>query len=229
MSAAAVMAGLGALGGSLVPAIIARIPEPPARAEEEPKELYVEIAELPGLAWRSALVAAVAGGAVGARLGWSPGLLLAVYLVPVGVALSVVDWRTRLLPTKIIAPSFVALVVLVVAAAALDSDWDDLARAGWGWLAAGGLFLLLWAVYPAGMGYGDVRLAGLLGIVLGYLGWGELVVGLLAAFLLGGVVGGFLSLLRIVDRRSYPFGPFLLLGALVGVLTGAPVAAFYLP
>ena len=261
LTAAALMAGLGALGGLGVPTLIGRIPEPDepgsgtpgeavpatgsevdaavpsdprhpgavpsAQRVEEPKELYADIARTPGLAWRSALFSGVVGGAVGARLGWTPALLLAAYLVPVGVALSVVDWRTRLLPTKVIAPSYVVLVVLAVVAAALQGDWDDLTRAGWGWLVAGGLFLLMWLVYPAGMGYGDVRLAGLLGIALGYVGWGELLVGLFAAFLLGGLGGGLLSVLRIVDRRSYPFGPFMLLGAVVGVLLGAPVAAYY--
>ncbi len=251
------MAALGAVGGSGVPALIRRIPEPaPAPAaterdalgtpsdeggdeipsgegagsppvEDEPKELYVDIAATPGLGWRSAVFAALVGGAVGARLGWTPALLLAAYLVPVGVALAVVDWRTRLLPTKVIAPSYVVVVVLAVTAAFLGGEWDDLVRAGWGWLAAGGLFFLMWLVYPAGMGYGDVRLAGLLGIALGYLGWGELVVGLFAAFLLGGLGGGLLSVLRIVDRKSYPFGPFMLLGAVVGVLAGAELAALY--
>lgn len=268
LSAAALMAGVGALGGAGVPMLISRIPEPEpedhtgpgaeqapadrhplhpevdaavpadprhptdapsAQRAEEPKEPYADIARTPGLTWRSALVAGVVGGAVGARLGWTPALLLAAYLVPVGVALSVVDWRTRLLPTRLIAPSYVVLVVLAVVAAAVEGDWDDLARAGWGWLAAGGLFLLMWLIYPAGMGYGDVRLSGLLGIALGYVGWGELLVGLFAAFLLGGLGGGLLSVLRIVDRKSYPFGPFMLLGAVVGVLAGPEVAALYLP
>ena len=77
------------------------------------------------------------------------------------------------------------------------------------------------------MGYGDVRLAGLLGIALGWLGWSELLTGVYAGFLLGGVGGLALSLLRLVDRRAYPFGPFMLLGALVGVLAGPAVAGWY--
>lgn len=249
LSAALLMAALGALGGSGVPTLIGRIPEPepelqpeseggpapaleedatvPPPAEVEPKERYADIARTPGLLLRSVLVSAVLGGLIGARLGWTPALLLAAYLVPVGVALSVVDWRTRLLPTWVIAPSYGVVAALAVAAAAVGGDWDDLARAGLGWLAAGGLFFLMWVVYPAGMGYGDVRLSGILGIALGYVGWGELLVGLFAAFLLGGLGGGLLSVLRIVDRKSYPFGPFMLLGAVVGVLAGPAVAAVY--
>ncbi len=58
-----------------------------------------EIAALPGLRWKAALAGALAAGRVGARLGWDPALLFLLYLVPVGVALAVIDWRTRLLPT----------------------------------------------------------------------------------------------------------------------------------
>ncbi len=249
ISAAALMAVVAALGGSGVPALIRRIPEPEPEAEPEPepepepherdqadaavppepKELYADIARTPGLGLRTAVASALIGAVIGARLGWTPALLMVAYLVPVGVALSVVDWRTRLLPTWVIAPSYGVLVTLTVIAAALGGDWDDLIRAGVGWLVAGGLFLLMWVIYPAGMGYGDVRLSGLLGIALGFLGWGELFVGLFASFLLGGVGGGLLSVLRIVDRKSYPFGPFMLLGAVVGVLLGPSAAELYAP
>lgn len=199
----------------------------PVAELEEPKERYDAIAALPGLAWKSAVASAVTSGLVGAVVGWGPILLLWAYLVPVGVALAIVDWRTRLLPTKVIAPSYIVLVVLTVLAAVLTGDWDSLIRAGWGWLVAGGTFFVLWFIYPRGMGYGDVRLSGLLGIALGYLGWGELLTGVYAGFLLGGIGGLLLSVLRIVDRKSYPFGPFMLVGALVGVLAGPGVAAWY--
>ena len=194
---------------------------------EEPKVPYADIAGSPGLAWRCALVTALALGLAAARTGWDPVLLPLTYLAPVGVALGLVDWRTRLLPTKVIAPSYAVLAVLVVLAAALSGDWDALLRAGLGWLAAGATFFVLWLVYPRGMGYGDVRLSGLLGLVLGYLGWAELVTGLYAAFLIGGVGGLLLSALKVVDRKAYPFGPFMLVGALVGVLLGPGVAAWY--
>jgi leader peptidase (prepilin peptidase)/N-methyltransferase len=199
----------------------------PAVEPEEPKERYDSIAALPGLAWKSALASAVTAGLVGMRIGWDPALLVWAYLVPVGVALAVVDWRTRLLPTKVIAPSYAVVVALTLLAGVVSGDWDSLLRALWGWLVAGGTFFVLWFVYPRGMGYGDVRLSGLLGIALGYLGWGELLTGVYAGFLIGGVGGLLLSLLRIVDRKAYPFGPFMLVGAVVGVLAGPGVAAWY--
>lgn len=242
----ALAAAAGALGGLLVPALVARIPEP---ADEEPadpgpvdhptdgepgsraaaKEPYASIAATPGLAGRTVAAAAVAAGLIGWSLGWAWPLLFLLPLVPVGVALAVVDWRTRLLPTRVLAPSYVVLVALVLACAAITRDTDDLLRAGWGWLIAGGLFLALWLVHPRGLGYGDVRLSGILGIALGYLGWGPLVVGVYAGFLLGGFGGGLLALAGVVERRAIPFGPFLLLGALVGVVAGPELWAHLVP
>lgn len=255
LDTAAVTAAIGLVGGLGVPTLIARVPEPVDDAQEvdeadanvpdelgesmaevvpadtvveEPKELYTSIAASPGLAWKSALAGALVAGLVGAKIGWQWDLLLVMYLVPVGVALAVIDWRTRLLPTWIIAPSYGVVVGLALLAALLSGDQDDLVRAGWGWAVAGGTFLLLWLIYPKGMGYGDVRLSGVLGIVLGYLGWGELLLGVYAGFLLGGIGGVVLSALRIVERKAYPFGPFMLLGAVVGVLWGGWAADLYM-
>jgi leader peptidase (prepilin peptidase)/N-methyltransferase len=238
---AAAVAGLLCLAaGVLVPMLISRVPEPedepaeqdsgvppeePIAAEEpvqteEPKELYADIAARPGLAWKTALASGVSGALVGLSLGWVWALLVVLPLVPVSVALAVVDWRTRLLPTKVVAPAYVLTVVMVLVVFAITRDTDDLTRAGLGWLAAGGLFFVLWFIYPPWMGYGDVRLAGVLGIALGHLGWGPLLLGVWCGFLLGGIGGSLLALLRIVERRAYPFGPFMLVGALVGILAG---------
>jgi leader peptidase (prepilin peptidase)/N-methyltransferase len=217
---AAVVCGLG---GLLVPALIRRIPEPDEPPED--KEPYAAIAALPGLVWKAAVAAAVAGALVGAAIGLSWPLAFLLPLVPVGVALALVDWRTRLLPTRVIAPTYVALVPVVVLVGLLDGDTAALVRAGVGWLLAGGFFVVLWLVHPGGLGYGDVRLSGILGIVLGYLGWSELFWGLWAGFLLGGVGGLVLARLGLVDRRANPFGPWMLIGAVVGILWGAAAGA----
>ena len=229
LAAAATAALLCALAGLLVPALTARIPEPPADPADdvddgtgprEPKEPYAVIAATRGLAGRAALLSGVAGALVGWSLGWAWPLLFLLPLVPVGVALAIIDWRTRLLPTRVIAPTYVVLIALVLVCAAITRDTDDLVRAGWGWLVSGGLFLVLWLAHPRGLGYGDVRLSGVLGIALGYLGWGPLLVGVYAGFLLGGVGGGLLSLTGLVERRAIPFGPFMLAGALLGIVVG---------
>ena len=237
---------LGLAAGAFLPSLIARLPEP--QPEPEPhlevppgfgaatagapvpgpaKERYDAIAALPGLRTRTALATGAAAALVGARTGWEPQLSFLLYLCWIGVALGLVDWRTRLLPTRLIAPSYPVVVALVGLSAWLDGDWHRLVAAGWGWLLAGGTFFALWFVHPRGMGYGDVRLSGVLGIALGYGGWGRLLTGVYAGFLIGAVAGLLLSALRIVDSRAYPFGPFMLVGALVGVLAGPAVTAWY--
>jgi leader peptidase (prepilin peptidase) / N-methyltransferase len=224
--AAAVLGVLGLLGGLLVPELIRRIPEPAQPAAD--KEPYADIGRSPGLRWRSSLTAGVAAGSTAAVVGWSWSLPFLLYLAVVGTALAVVDWRTRLLPTKVVAPSYAVVGGLVLLAAGLDRAGGDLLRSLAGWAISGGIFWLMWRIYPRGMGYGDVRLSGVLGIALGYLGWGELLVGVYSGFILGALVGTVLSLLRLVDRKAYPFGPFMLLGAWVGVLLGQWVWDLYL-
>ena len=85
----------------------------------------------------------------------------------------------------------------------------------------------MWVVYPRGLGYGDVRLSGLLGLALGYLGWGEVLVGMYAGFLLGGIIGGVLALAKVVDRKRYPFGPFMLRRRPGRRAGGGPFADWY--
>jgi leader peptidase (prepilin peptidase)/N-methyltransferase len=247
LAAVVVATVVAGLAGLAVPTLIGRIPEvEPDDAEpssgvtgpdqadlgsdadgtvdaapvEDPPEPFAEIAALPGLGWRSAVASAVAGAVVGAGLGWTWALVLWVPLVPVCVALAVVDWRTRLLPTAVIRPSYLALFALALLGWAVTGDSDAAVRSALGWLVAGGIYAVLWFIYPRGLGFGDVRLAGVLGIALGWLGWGPLLVGVYAGFLLGGVLGGLLSVLKIVERKGFPFGPFMMLGALVGLLWG---------
>lgn len=228
-----------ALAGLLVPRLIAAVPEPavpeesqtpetqsPAAEggkEAEPKEAYADIAGLRGLAWKAALVSGATGAIIAGTLGADWRLLPLLAFVPVGVALGLIDWRTRLLPTHLIAPSYALTLVLLGVVWLIERDTTDLVRALLGWLVLGALFFVLWFVHPRGMGYGDVRLSGVLGLLLGQLGWGELLVGGYAGFVLGGVGGGLLALLRIVERRAFPFGPFMLVGAVLGVLVGEPL------
>ena len=73
------------------------------------------------------------------------------------------------------------------------------------------------------MGFGDVRLSAVLGLALGYLGWGELLVGVYSGFLVFGVPGLVVAVVRRdrqLLRTAFPFGPFMLVGALVGIALG---------
>ncbi len=200
-------------------------PASPSSGPERPS--YAEVAFRPHLREGLAVAGAIVGALVGWRLAESPALAAWLYLGAVGVVLSYVDARTRLLPTRLIAPSYAVLAALVCLAAVADGDLKGPVRSGLGWLAMGGFYVVLWVVYPRGLGYGDVRLSGLLGIGLGYVGWPALLTGLYAGFLLGGVGGALLAVLGVVDRKRLPFGPFMLLGALVGIVWGPAVADWY--
>jgi leader peptidase (prepilin peptidase)/N-methyltransferase len=86
----------------------------------------------------------------------------------------------------------------------------------------------LHVVSPRSMGFGDVKLAFVLGLVLGWLGWSELVLGLFCGFLAGAVVGISLIVLRHRGRKDHlPFGPFLAFGTLVVLLWGDVVLRWY--
>jgi leader peptidase (prepilin peptidase)/N-methyltransferase len=163
---------------------------------------------------------------VDAGLGWAVPAYLALAFVC--VVLAVVDASIRLLPNRITYPAFpVVLTLLVVASVGLG----DLGRLGRGLLAAvavGALFLALALISPGGMGLGDVKLAPTLGLALGWLSWGAVAVGVFAGFLLGGLAGlAAIGLLGLTRKSLLPFGPWLVTGALLGVLTGADVAAWY--
>lgn len=239
LDTAAVCAVLGGVSGWFVPRLIAVVPEPQPEPGTDPaakpaataKVPYAEIGAARGLGWRSAVVAALVAGVFGLALGWVWPLVYLLPAVPLGIALAVIDWRTRLLPTWYLAPAYPALVLLVVACGTITRDWDDLVRAGLGWLLMGGFYYLTYRITPRMMGYGDVRLAGLLGMALGYLGWGQLVVGMYLAFLVFGIPPLLLAVVRrdrSILRMKMPFGPAMLFSAATGVVLGAPIADWYL-
>lgn len=227
-AAVALGAAAGAAGCLGVPRLIRSVPEPPAppQTDDPPKEPYAAIAARPGLAGRSAAVGAIAGALVGWGLGWVGELALLLPLVPLGVALSVIDWRTRLLPTRMVIPATMLALAVAGLLALGRHDATDLVRALVGLVLARIAFWLLWFLRSAGMGFGDVRLSALLGFVLAFLGWWPWVVGLYAAFLLFGVPGLVLAVARrdpSILKSAHPFGPFLFAGALVGAVWGGPL------
>lgn len=152
-----------------------------------------------------------------------------LYLAAVGVALAFIDLDTRRLPNALTLPSYVVGLVLLAVPAVLDARLDDLVRAVLGAAALFGFYFLLALIYPAGMGFGDVKLAGVLGLYLGFLGWDAVIVGGFAGFLIGAVVGvGLMVAGRARRRTAVPFGPSMLAGTLVGVLWGSALGSWYL-
>jgi leader peptidase (prepilin peptidase) / N-methyltransferase len=156
-------------------------------------------------------------------------LLAFLYLAAISIALSFIDIEHHRLPNSIVLPSYAVGGILLGTASILTGDYAALLRAGIGMAGLAIVYFGLALVWKGGMGLGDVKLAGVLGIYLGYSGWGSLAVGSFAAFLLGGIFGLALILLHKTTRKSgIPFGPWMLLGAWVGILFGNQIWAAYL-
>lgn len=210
----------------LGPWLFKRIPEP-ALDEGETKLPYRALATRRAAVW-CGIAGAFSGGVLGANLGWSAPLAPWLALAVVGSVLGYVDLRTRFLPSAIIWPTYVVVALLLLAASAGTGDWSAFVRAVVAAVVGFVVFYLLWWVYPAGIGFGDVRLSGLLSGALGWLGWSHAIVGVYGGFVLGAVLGVLLTLMKVFDRKAFAFGPFMLVGALAGVIFGAPLARVYL-
>ena len=152
-----------------------------------------------------------------------------LYLCAISIALALIDLDVHRLPNAIVLPAYAVGAALLVPAALLAGEPARLVSAGVGAVAMVAFYLLLAVARPGGMGMGDVKLAGVLGLFTGFLGWGALVVGAFGAFLLGGVFSLALLVARRAGRASrIPFGPWMLAGAWLGVLAGEAIAAGYL-
>ena len=162
------------------------------------------------------------------RLGVDAALPAFLVVVAGLVAISAVDLERFIVPNRILYPTLFVAAPLLLAAAAIDGDWDRVKTA-----AIGGClgWILLFAVHmvsPAGMGFGDVRLAGLIGMTLGWLSIGHVLVALFLAFLVAAVVGVGLMLTGVKGRKDkVPFGPFLATGAMLALVFGGPIIEWY--
>ncbi|GAA2996307.1 hypothetical protein GCM10010447_26880 [Streptomyces fulvorobeus] len=171
------------------------------------------------------MVTALACTVLAAATGPRPELAVWLLLTPVAVLLAVIDRRVHRLPDRLTLPLAAAAVLLLGAVSLAPGRTGSWTSAVLGGLALGGFYFLLFLVNPDGMGFGDVKLALSLGVVLGWYGWAVLFAGGFAGFLLGAVYGLGLMLLRGAGRRTgIPFGPFMIAGALLGVLFGALAA-----
>ncbi|MGH9093095.1 MAG: prepilin peptidase, partial [Acidimicrobiales bacterium] len=199
-------------GGTPAPAL-AVVPAPPGTAER------VAAAVVTG--------ALFAGAAL--RFGAVPELAAYCVLFAGLVAVSVADVRVGLVPRLLVYPTLGLMAVALVGAAAAAGDWGDLLRAAIGGAVGFGVFFAIWFVAPRSMGFGDVRLAGVIGAGLGWLGYGELYLGFLVAFVVGAAVGLVKMAVQGTGRKtSLPFGPALAAGAVVGVLWGGTLANLWL-
>ncbi|MFB6904555.1 prepilin peptidase [Streptomyces bacillaris] len=163
--------------------------------------------------------------ALAAATGARPELAGWLLLAPVAVLLATVDRRVHRLPDPLTLPLAAATVLVLGGAALLPGHAGSWTSGLLGGAALGGFYLLLFLINPNGMGFGDVKLALALGVALGWYGWAVLFLGGFAGFLFGAAYGLGLVLLRRAERRTgIPFGPFMIAGALTGVLLGGLAA-----
>jgi len=184
-----------------------------ARDELAPVRRTVLLGALPAVLW--------AVWASGPR--WTAPALAVAALA--GVALFAIDVRTHRLPNALTYPTTAVVALLLLGAGLVSGDWDAVARSALGALALGVAYLLLHVINPGGLGFGDVKLAVLLGMVTAWFGWPVLWATALLPFLLGGLVAVVLLVTRRATRKTaIAFGPFMLAGAVVA-LTAARVLA----
>lgn len=179
-----------------------------------------------GLYFAGAIAATTPGPAV---IAGGLALVAFLYLGAISVALALIDIETHTLPNRIVLPGYLVAAVLLAASGVLGGDYGPLLRSAIGLAAMWCAYALMRIAYPKGMGFGDVKLAGVLGLYLGWSGWGPLVVGSFAAFILGGLFGILVIVVRRGGRASgIPFGPWMLAGAWIGIFFGNQIWSGYL-
>jgi leader peptidase (prepilin peptidase)/N-methyltransferase len=176
----------------------------------------------------------VAGGtgllfaAVTWRFGISPELPAYLYLATIGVTLTVVDLDVRRLPDVIILPSYIVSVLLLMPAGAASAGLVSAERAMAGMAALLALFFALALAYPNGLGMSDVKLAGLVGMYLGWLSWNALFLTAVGSILIAAVVGSFAIVTKHAPRSvAVPIGPCLVGAAVLALFVSSPVSSWY--
>ena len=160
---------------------------------------------------------AAAGGAGAAGLaGTVPELVAFAALAVACGVLVAIDLAVHRLPDVVVVPMYPVLLATLGVASAVTGDWGALGRAAAAALALLAFYFTLAFINPSGLGLGDVKLAGVLGLFLGWLGWQYVLIGTLAAFALNAVVALVLLLSRRADRHTgIAFGPAMIAGAAV--------------
>jgi leader peptidase (prepilin peptidase) / N-methyltransferase len=243
---------LGLLIGSFLNVVIHRVPlgESVVRPRSRCPQCQTELKErdnIPVLSWLllrgrcrtcSAPISAryplveLGTGLLFAAVAWWCGLSWQLpaflYLAAIGVALSAIDLDVHRLPDQIVLPSYVVTPVLLLLPAVAEGRWADLLHAVLTGLALFAFYFLLAVIYPAGMGFGDVKLAGVIGMYLGWVAWPLAIIATFAAFLIGSAVGIVVMVRGRGGRKTkVPFGPFMILGTFLALFWGQPVVDWY--
>lgn len=221
---ALVAAAAGLVAGGPITAVISRVPrkEPvrPAIRFGVPSTRRATFIQL-------ACAALFAAAAL--RFGFTLALPAWLVLFAALLAISIIDLEHYIVPNRILIPLTAAAVpLLALAVLGDDAGVADFVRGLLGGAIGLTVMFILNLISPRGMGMGDVKMSFPLGLYLGFLGWGELVLGFFSAFLLGALVGVALIALKRRGRKdAVPFGPFLAAGTVIAALWGEPILRWY--
>jgi leader peptidase (prepilin peptidase)/N-methyltransferase len=162
--------------------------------------------------------------AAAARIGFNWDLPAYLVLFAALIALACIDVELLVLPKLIVYPTLALVAALLLLAASVTGHWHDLLTAviyAAGWFVA---FFALNALNPRYLGFGDVRLAPVLGLALGWLGWKYVVLGFFAANVFGALIGvALIATKKAQLDQQVPYGVFLALGAVFAVLLGPSI------
>lgn len=162
------------------------------------------------------------------RLGLLEALPAYLFFISVGIALTAIDLDVRRLPNVIVYPAYVVLMVLLTGAAVLEGSPEPLVRAAVGAAVLFAFYFALVLAYPQGMGFGDVKLAGVIGAALGFVSYPALLVGAFSAFVIGAIAGVVLMVVSHASgKTAVPFGPAMVAGALLAIFASGPLAGAY--
>ena len=176
----------------------------------------------PRRVWWVVPVLGVGEAVLGWRLADVPAVLATFALALVWMTgLAAIDIDVRRLPDRWTLPAYPVGALLLAAGAVAEDAWGSWWAALGCAVASGAVYLVLALVNPAGLGLGDVELAGVLGLLTGWFGWPEAFAAFFLAFVLGGLVGVVVALRTGAGRKAtFPFGPAMLAAAYVVVLAG---------
>jgi leader peptidase (prepilin peptidase)/N-methyltransferase len=221
---AVLCAVLGIPGGVLANLLVERIPEkrrlrplPPARTLAATRLQVLVIV---------ATVALFAGTALRFGADWVVPPYLVFFLCLVSI--SVIDSQRQIIPNYIVYPTIFISIPLLAFAALVQGEWDRFGHAMLGATLAWLALFVIHMISPGGMGFGDVRLAFVLGLFLGWIGLSHVVTGMFLGVVLISVVGILLALPRLKSLQEHiAFGPFLAVGSTLAVFAGGPIIRWW--
>jgi len=166
--------------------------------------------------------------AVTLRFGLSVALPAYLFLAAIGITLAMIDFDARRLPDSIVLPSYVVAVLLLMPAGAVDAAWWPAVRGLIGAITLSAIYFALALAYPAGVTFGDMKLAGLLGLYLGWLSWAAILIGAIGGLFIGGFGGTALNAVRSRDGSlAIALGPCMAVAAGAALFLTAPISNWY--